>query len=68
MERTLKEHLDSLRGRLETLSSQLMECVGREHANRVQSEIRAVELAIAHYEAALKIEKRLAPTALKQTG
>jgi hypothetical protein len=40
-----------------------MECVGRENANHLQSEIRAIELAIAHYEAALKIEKRLAPTA-----
>jgi hypothetical protein len=63
VERTLKEHLDSLRGRLETLSSQLMECANREDANRLQSEIRAIELAIAHYEAALKIEKRFAPTA-----
>ncbi len=63
MKRTLKEHLDWLNGRLETLSSQLMECPSREQANHLQSEIRAIELAIAHYEAALKIEKRIISSA-----
>jgi hypothetical protein len=52
----LKEHLDWLNERLETLSSQLMECPSREQANRLQLEIRATELTIAHYEAGLKIE------------
>ena len=36
-----------------------MESAGQEQANRCQTEIRAIELAIAHYEAALKIEKRI---------
>ena len=56
MKQTVGEHLDWLRGRLETLNRQLMES---EQANRCQAEIRAIELAIAHYEAALKIEKRI---------
>ena len=34
-------------------------CVLQEQAERWQTEIRAIELAIAHYEAALKIEKRI---------
>jgi len=40
-----------------------MECPSREQANHLQSEIRAIELAIAHYEAALKIEKRIISSA-----
>jgi hypothetical protein len=48
---------------MESLSSQLMECPSREQANHLQSEIRAIELAIAHYEAALKIEKRITSSA-----
>ena len=58
MKRTVGEHLDWLRSRLETLNRQL-ESAGQEQAERWQTEIRAIELAIAHYEAALKIEKRI---------
>ncbi len=58
MKRTVGEHLDWLRTRLETLNRQL-ESAGQEQATRWKAEIRAIELAIAHYEAALKIEKRI---------
>ncbi len=58
MKRTVGEHLDWLRSRLETLNRQL-ESAGQEQTTRWQTEIRAIELAIAHYEAALKIEKRI---------
>ena len=58
MKRTVGERLDWLRTRLETLNRQL-ESAGKEQATRWQTEIRAIELAIAHYEAALKIEKRI---------
>ena len=59
MQRTVQEHLDSLHAKLEMLNHQLMESAGQEQANRCQTEIRVIELAIAHYEAALKIEKRI---------
>jgi len=59
VKQTVGEHLDWLRSRLETLNRQFMESAGQEQANRCQTEIRAIELAIAHYEAALKIEKRI---------
>jgi len=58
VKRTVGEHLDWLRSRLETLNRQL-ESAGQEQTTRWQTEIRAIELAIAHYEAALKIEKRI---------
>jgi hypothetical protein len=43
VKRTVGEHLDWLRGRLETLNRQLMESAGQEQANRWQTEIRAIE-------------------------
>ena len=59
MERTLKEHLDWLQARLKTVNEQLMDCDSRTQANRLQVEIRAIELAIAHYQPALEIENRI---------
>jgi len=58
VKRTVGEHLDWLRTRLETLNRQL-ESAGQEQATRWQTEIRDIQLAIAHYEAALNIEKRI---------
>ena len=63
VEHTVKEHLDWLHGRLKALYSQFVENAGREKANHLRTEIGAIELAIAHFEAALKIEKRIVPPA-----
>jgi prefoldin subunit 5 len=63
VDRTLKDHLDWLQGKLESLNNQIMECENREKANHLQSEIRAVELAITHYQTALDIERRIASSA-----
>jgi prefoldin subunit 5 len=63
MDRTLRDHLEWLQGKVETLNNQIMECASREQANHLQSEIRAIELAISHYEAALKVENRIASSA-----
>ena len=60
MDRTLKDHLEWLQGKLETLNNQIMESASREQANHLQSEIRAIELAITHYQTALNIERRVA--------
>jgi len=59
VERTLKEHLDWLQARLKNVNEQLMDCDSRAQANRLQVEIRAIELAITHYQAALEIENRI---------
>ena len=39
-----------------------MENSSREERNKVEAEIRAANLAIAHYKAALELEERLADT------
>ena len=60
MKRTLQEHLDTLRNRLDVLNTDFMASTDKTEANAIESEIRTVRLAIAHYEAALEIEKTLA--------
>ena len=62
MERSVREHLRRLDERLQLLSQQIMENSSREERNKVEAEIRAANLAIAHYKAALELEERLADT------
>lgn len=60
MDRTVREHISDLEQRLLKLNEQMMSghrtLVKR---NQLASEIRAVELALAYYRAALHIEQRL---------
>ena len=60
MKRTLQEHLDTLRSRLEVLNTDFMSAADRPEANTIEAEIRTARMAIAHYEAALELEKSLA--------
>ena len=55
----VKQRLDQLRTLLNILD-QRREKVDGEHTAELQEKICAIELAIAHYEAALKIEGRIA--------
>jgi len=58
MERTLGEHLEGLRMRLEVLNFDLL-TPGRDPAETavINEEIRLIRLALSHYEAAIQIEK-----------
>jgi seryl-tRNA synthetase len=59
MQRTLQEHLDELHARRKELSADISRSFNRSEANRIESELRAVEMAIKHFEAAIKIEQSL---------
>jgi len=59
MDLTLKEHLRRLEDRLEILNRQIMENRSLDERNRLEAEIRAANLAIAHYKAALELERSL---------
>jgi hypothetical protein len=61
MERTLREHLRRLGEHLEWLSQEIMEKRNREERNKIEAEIRAANLAITHYKAALELEQKLTP-------
>jgi len=61
MDVSIRKHLQSLEERLEVLSRQIMENRSRDERNKLEAEIRAANLAIAHYKAALDLEQSLTP-------
>ena len=59
MDRTVRQHIEWLKARLQTLTNTLLATDRRENANAIETEIRAVDLALRHYRAALEIEERI---------
>jgi hypothetical protein len=59
----VKDRLGELRALLDILDERREKADG-EHAADLQEKIYAIELAVAHYEAALKIEGRIALAAV----
>lgn len=60
MDRTLREHISYLEQRLKKLNQRIMEN-GRSQIdrNRLESEIRAAELALTYYRKALELEREV---------
>ncbi len=58
MDRTVRQHIEWLEARLHTLTNTLMATDRRESANAIETEIRAVNLALGHYRSAVEIEER----------
>jgi hypothetical protein len=56
MDRPLREHIDALDQRLRALHSTLQTTQDTEQRSRIETEIRIVHLAIAHYRSALDLE------------
>ena len=60
METPVREHISKLEERLRALNMQVMEnSRSREERNQIEAEIRAANLALAHYRAALELEKQV---------
>jgi hypothetical protein len=61
MERTLREHIEGLQQKLQTLTAQLMEEEpGKLRARgELESQLRALESALTLYRSAFEIEERL---------
>jgi len=59
MDRAVRQHIEWLEARLQTLTNTLMATDRRQNANAIETEIRAVNLALGHYLAALEIEERV---------
>ncbi|HZP63788.1 MAG TPA: hypothetical protein VFB28_10270 [Terriglobales bacterium] len=57
MDLTVKEHIARLEARHRELNARIMETGSLDKRNRLEAEIRACSLALAHYRAALKIEE-----------
>ena len=56
MNLTLRQHVSRLERRLKQLSHEVMTVGDRKMANRIDAEIRAANMALAHYSAALELE------------
>jgi len=56
MNLTLRQHVSRLERRLKQLSHEVMKTRDRKIANRIDAEIRAANMALAHYSAALELE------------
>jgi hypothetical protein len=59
MEITVGEHIAALEARMNALASQLMDEKDRAKRNAVESEMRAVQMALAYYRASLDLESTL---------
>jgi hypothetical protein len=60
MDRPLNEHLSFLENRVQTLNRLLMaNSQTQAERNRLESEIRAAELALTHYRKAVELEKQV---------
>ncbi len=58
MDVTVRQHINRLQRRLEALNEEIMRSsLSHEERNKLESDIRAVSLALSHYQAALAIEK-----------
>jgi hypothetical protein len=60
MDRPLKEHIEFVEQQLQSLNHRIMEDGHtNEERNRLESEIRAAQLALQHYKKALALEESL---------
>ncbi len=59
MNRTVQEHLQKLEQRLTEISGRIMIEQDKSKRNQLETELRAVESAIAHYRSALEIESHV---------
>jgi|KBSMisStaDraftv2_1062788.scaffolds.fasta_scaffold00558_28 hypothetical protein len=64
MQRALGEHIRTLEQRLNTLSSLVMQENRTHRRNQLESELRAVESALAHYRLAFELESSISMTSI----
>jgi len=60
MDRTLREHISHLEQKFQALNRQIMENRRTQaERNRIESEIRAAQLALTYYRKALELEQQV---------
>ena len=64
MQRALGEHIRTLEQRLNALSSLVMQENRTHRRNQLESELRAVESALAHYRLAFELESSISMTSI----
>ena len=56
MDLTVRQHIERLESHLNALNAEFMDEKNTDRRNRLESEIRAVELALSHFRVALELE------------
>ena len=59
MDKTVGQHMQALEQKLNLLNARIMDENDRTRRNQLESELRAVESALAHYRSALEAETRI---------
>ena len=59
MDKTVREHIQTLEQKRKRLSAHLMDEADAKQRNQLESELRAVEAALKFYQDALETERRL---------
>jgi hypothetical protein len=59
MDLTVRQHITALEARMSALATELMDEKRLVERNALESEMRAVQMALAHYRAALDLESTL---------
>ena len=61
MDLTVRQHIERLQSQLTALNSEFMDETDPAKRNQLESEIRAIELALSHFESALELENKILP-------
>jgi hypothetical protein len=61
MDRSLAEHIQGLECKLNSIGARIMQENDSEKRNHLESELRAVQSALAHYRSAFELESRVWP-------
>lgn len=60
MNRTLKDHVTALENRIASLGAEIMRNhQGRAERNKLEAELRIVQMALIHYREAIELEKKI---------
>ena len=59
MELTVRQHIERLESRLNALNTEFMDEKNTDRRNQLESEIRAVELALSHFRTALDLDNSI---------
>ena len=68
MRQTVEQHIETIKSEIETITAELSTTKDPLLAHQLSADIRAMRLALAHYELALQLEKEVIAERLKRSA
>jgi hypothetical protein len=68
MQQTVEQHIDTIRAQIETITAELSATTDPLLTHHLSADIRAMRLALAHYELALQLEKEVIHERMKRSA